>query len=325
MVGDDAVVGLLGDRSQVHEVDHPGSLLPAELLVLLVVPYLRVDAFEAVLAPQVPEHLVEALPREVAVAVRPLDEVVGLLGPPLAVEAHPNDGLREDVEAVLRYADPVDVPAVGGSAQHRAFHQIVRVEHEETAFGHLPEAVTAPSDPLQALGHGLGRTDLTDQVHRSDVDPQLQGCRGHDALDLAVLEPLLHVEPYLLAQGAVVDLDALEAPLLELVDDALGSGPRVGEHQSGLVLVDEVLQHVVHHRIDDVRREGGHVRGGTDDLQIELLLRARFYESDVAAGSVGVASDQIGGDRLNGSEGRGQPDADEIVLAMVPEPLQREG
>ena len=45
----------------------------------------------------------------------------------------------------------------------------------------------------------------------------------------------------------MVDLDVLESPLLELVDHRLGTGTGVGEDQGGLVLVDQLLEAVVHH------------------------------------------------------------------------------
>ena len=47
-------------------------------------------------------------------------------------------------------------------------------------------------------------------------------------------------------------LDVVETTFLQLVYDALRTRTGVGEHQGGVMLVDELLEGVVHHRIDDV-------------------------------------------------------------------------
>ena len=74
-----------------------------------------------------------------------------------------------------------------------------------------------------------------------------------------------------------MDLNVLQSALLQLVYDALRSGPGVGEHQCGIVGIDQFLQGVVHHRVDDIRRQCGEVPGGAYDLEIQSLLGSRFY------------------------------------------------
>ncbi|MPN18798.1 hypothetical protein SDC9_166161 [bioreactor metagenome] len=149
----DPVVGLLRYGAEVQVVDHPGTSLPAENALFLVVPYLRVHSLVLVLASQVSEHADEGFLREIAVAIGARYKPVSIIHIPSGTEAHAHHGLSQHIEGVLRYPDPVDVPPVGGAAHDGAFHKIVGIEDQETALGHLAHAVTAPAHPLKALGH----------------------------------------------------------------------------------------------------------------------------------------------------------------------------
>src|SRR5437773_767837 len=64
-------------------------------------------------------------------------------------------------------------------------------------------------DALEERPDRARRADLTDEVHRPDVDPQLERRRRHDRPDLAALEPLLRLESRLPGEAAVVHGDRL--------------------------------------------------------------------------------------------------------------------
>ena len=175
MVGNHTVVGLLGDRPQVHEIDHTGPFLPSEGSLVHIVPDLGVDPLEIVLATEITEYLLELFTGQVAVAVGALDELIGIIHRPPAVKTHAHDGLGEDIQAVLGDTHAVYVPTMGCTAHDRTFDQIVRVEHQQPPLGHLSETVSAPTYPLETLGHRLGGTDLTYEIHGTDVYSQLKG------------------------------------------------------------------------------------------------------------------------------------------------------
>src|SRR2546422_5034801 len=57
--------------------------------------------------------------------------------------------------------------------------------------------MSRPPHALQQRRDRARRADLAHQVHRADVDPELERRRRHERLELALLEPRLGVEPRL--------------------------------------------------------------------------------------------------------------------------------
>ena len=75
------------------------------------------------------------------------------------------------------------------------------------AFGTPPHVVARPARALQERRDRPRRSDLADEVDVADVDAELERRRRDEHLELAVLEPLLGVEPALLRHAAVVRHD----------------------------------------------------------------------------------------------------------------------
>ena len=120
--------------------------------------------------------------------------------------------------------------------------------------GRRPAAgVVRPAHPLQERGEAARRADLAHQLHRPDVDAQLQRRGGDQRLQVAAAQPGLDPLPPLLGQAAVMGGDlALAEPLAQLVRDPLGHPPGVDEHQRGPVLL-----HVPGDQVQDL----GHLLG----------------------------------------------------------------
>ncbi len=74
-------------------------------------------------------------------------------------------------------------------------------------FGRAPQRVPGASDALQQGRDGARRSELTDQVHFTDVDAELERCGRDEGLELAALEARLRSETQLLCQAAVVRRD----------------------------------------------------------------------------------------------------------------------
>ena len=90
------------------------------------------------------------------------------------------------------------------SMQRRAFDQLVARERKQPALGRAVDGMAGAPDALQEARDRARRADLADQVDLADVDAELERGGRHQRLELAVLEPLLGVEPLLLGEAAVV-------------------------------------------------------------------------------------------------------------------------
>ena len=161
------------------------------------------------------------------------------------------------------------------------------------------------ADPLQEGGDGVGDAGLDHQVHVADVDAQLQGCGGHQRPQLAGLQPLLGIEPALLAEAAVVAGDLVLAQLLgEVRGDALGELSGVGEDQRGVGFIDQLQHSPVDLVPDLVGADRAQLGAGDLDGQVQLAPVAAIHQLTGPADT-----DQKAGHVLDGALGRRQAHA----------------
>src|SRR5690606_35004159 len=110
------------------------------------------------------------------------------------------------------------------------FRELVAGEREDAALRGARDLVARATHALEECRDAPDRSDLADEVHRADVDPELEGRGGDEGAQLPRLEPALCLEPPLPREAPVVRRDRLRAePLLEVVRDALAEPPRVAE------------------------------------------------------------------------------------------------
>ncbi len=134
-----------------------------------------------------------------------------------------HDLLGQDVERLLGDDQAVELAPAHRVHQGRALDQLVAGEREEPPLGQAAEMVAGPPDALEQGGDRARRAELADQVHRADVDPQLQRGGGHQGRQLAGLEPALRLQPLLLGEAAVVGGDPVRPQALrEMAGDPLG-------------------------------------------------------------------------------------------------------
>ena len=193
VVGDDAVVGDLGNGAAAGDGRQPGALAgpqPAVDAVAVQVgampAALRRDAFAEHL-----QHRVVIVARQVAIRIRPAAQLEERVLVPVVAGDGGDDLLGQDVQRRTRDLDAVEPALADRADQGQAFEQLVAAQREQPALRHQAQRVPGPADALQERGDRARRAELADQVDVADVDAQLQRRRGHDRLQAALLEPLL--------------------------------------------------------------------------------------------------------------------------------------
>ena len=111
------------------------------------------------------------------------------------------------------------------------------------------------------LADGAGRAQLADEVDVADINVEFEGGGGNQGLELAVLEPLLGMEPLLLGEAAMMRCDILLSKQVgEVACRTLGQPARVDENEGRSVFSDQIRQPLIE-LIPDLRRhhcfEGG--------------------------------------------------------------------
>jgi hypothetical protein len=166
--------------------------------------------------------------------------------------------------------------------------------------------VVRPTHALEEGGETPGRADLADQLDRADVDPKLQGGRGHEGTQISRTQSSLDPVPPLLREASVVRGDPIFPETLpQLVGHAFGHPSRIHEHDRGSVLL-----HVLGYEIQDLR----HLLRGSDRTelvvgelkgQIEVALMADVHDRAarraIRIGSVRTGADQQPGNGVDRS------------------------
>ena len=187
--------------------------------------------------------------------------------------------------------------------------------------------VRRPADPLQGNRERARRIELHHQLHRADVDPQLQRGGRDDRLHFRLLELLLGDEAHPTGKAAVVGAHLVFAdPLAQRVGDPLHLPARVDEDQRGAVLPDQLGDPVAHLVPLLLRGHRGQLLPGQLDAQVVVALAAHVDHGAAGppAGLDPVGPDQEARDLLDGPLGRGQADAHRPDRAERLQPLERE-
>ncbi|KAF5035880.1 hypothetical protein DSECCO2_580920 [anaerobic digester metagenome] len=244
---------------------------------------------------------------EVTVAVGPADDRKHPVDLLLPLEGHPEDVLGKDVEAVLRYVDPVHEPILPLLEHHRALHELVTVEDDDPPFHHLAEAVPGPPDPLEERCHGLRGPDLEDEVDVGHIDTEFKRRRRRHRLHLPGLEFLLDGKPPFRPHRAVVAPRVLFGVILrvagpEVMEDPLGAVPGVREYERVLVLPDEAVDRCVEMPREVFGGGVGKVGDRADEGEIELPGKPGIDDRDLAPDA-----DQEPADLVEGFDRRRAP------------------
>ena len=312
-LGDDAVVADLGDRAARGERREPRARTRPRFTVDRVVEHVAA----ALTAPGLHavrrelDHLVERLAGEIAVRRGAAHQLVELVGAPLACADLGHDLLGQDVERQHRRLDGVEDPGAHRAEQRGALQQLVARQGEEPALRHAGARVVRPADPLQEGGDAARRPDLAHQLHRTDVDAQLERRRGDERRQLARRVRLDAMAAVLREAAVVRGDDVFAEAFAELVRQPLGEPAGVDEHERGAVLA-----HVRRDAVEHV----GHLLGARDRFQLAFGQLDREVEVALVAGvddgGQRAVADEQAGDGFDGALRRRQPDADRTPLAQ---------
>ena len=256
------------------------------------------------------EHLVEDLAGERPVRVGGGDERVEVVDRPLLGGGLGDDLLGEDVERGHRQLDGVEAPRPHGGQEPRALDQLVAGERVEAAARRAGAGVVGSADALEEGRDRPGRPDLAHQLHRADVDAELERGGGDQRLQLASTQAGLDAQPPVLREASVVGGDHVVAePLAQLVGQPLRQPAGVDEHDGRAVAGDvlgDPIEDVVH-----LRRRGHRLELAIRELEGDVEGPPVAGVDDRAARSAvgsGAGADQERGDHLDRLLGGRQPD-----------------
>ena len=131
------------------------------------------------------DDVVEVLSAERFERSGPADEVEQLVLGPFFGGAFRHDLLGHDIQGRDWLDDRVQAAGSGSLEQRRALDELVTAGGIQHAPGGPVSRVIGPTHPLEERGEASRRTDLADQLHRPDVDPQLEGGRGYEGPEIA--------------------------------------------------------------------------------------------------------------------------------------------
>ncbi len=288
----DLVVRGVGDRAAGRERGETRAAASAQHAVHRV----AVDVGCAVSAArreavgQHPHDVEKLLAREIRIRVRATHEIVEIAFGPFGRRDLGDDLLREHVERLFWNRQPVELATGNGIEQRRALDELVAREREEPRLRYPADLVARASRALQERRDRARRSELAHEVDVADVDAELERGGGDEDLELAVLQPLLGLQPQLLRHAAVMRHHAIGAQELGQVPRrALRHPARVDENERRAMAlrerrelrIDLFPDLVRHHRFE---RRGGDgereiarpdVTGVDDRALARLRLRAR--------------------------------------------------
>ena len=220
----------------------------------------------------------------------------------------------------MRRHHRVQAPGAHRRKQRAAFDELVTRERVEPAFRCAAAAVARAANALQERRDAAGRRDLAHELHGTDVDAELERCRGDQRAEVAGAQPGLHAQPALLGEAAVMRGHRVVAePLREQMRHAFGHAARVDEHDGGLVpthVSGDAVQHVGHLL---ARRDRPELFVGQLDGDVKVALMP-----DVDDGASRLGAHEQPRDHIDGSLRRGETDAHRRRCAEARDPLQRQ-
>jgi hypothetical protein len=151
------------------------------------------------------QHLVERCSRQLMIRVGAANEVEQPgAGPVVVGSDRGHDDLGEHVEGILHHSRGLDVTRAHGTDNGEQLHRIVAKRRNEHSAADRVERVAGAADALQAVGDPLRGLQLQYEIHRPDIDAQLQRARAHQRPQRARLQRLFERKAPLARQRAVV-------------------------------------------------------------------------------------------------------------------------
>ncbi len=201
------------------------------------------------------EDVLELRAGELRERIRTPRELVELVDGDLFLGADRDDLLREDVERVPGDARLLDVTCAHRARDHGRLEQVATELREDPPLRDRLQVVAGAADALKAARDRLRALDLDDEVDRAHVDPELERRGRDETRDLARLEELLHDEPLLARERAVMgSRELFSGELVDAQSEPLREAPVVHEDDRRAVCPDELEDRRVDRRPDRAAR-----------------------------------------------------------------------
>ena len=191
----------------------------------------------------------------------------------------------------------------------------MRVARKQRAATGFPHPMSSPADALQGGSDGRRRLDQHHLVEVADIDAHFQRRGGDDGLELALLQPRLHLRADFPRQRAVMrPRHGSGGFLVQLQRDLLRHPAAVGEEEGGTVGVDDVAEALRQRRPDGVAVVCRHARlFGEAHAEGDVLGRIGLDHPDRPTATVLVATADVIRHGVERTHGGGKGDALELA------------
>ena len=159
---------------------HPRRARPRQSIVDAIPRYPRLELrrqLRRIFSRQHRQHLVEHRAREPVIRIRAAHEGERIACGPVVDAHHRHDALREHIERILNRARWLDVARAHRLHDRRALDEVVAEGRDHDAVAHRAEIVPRAPNALQPRAHPLRTLQLNHEIHRADVDPELERAR----------------------------------------------------------------------------------------------------------------------------------------------------
>ena len=131
------------------------------------------------------DNFVELRSYKIAIGIRTAHGIEQFCFIPVLRSTHGHNLLCQNVQGRFGNGDVVEI-SIADCAHHcGALYEFVARRREDPAFGYCAAPVTCPANALQADGNRTRRTDLANQVDRSDIDTEFERCGRHKGAELS--------------------------------------------------------------------------------------------------------------------------------------------
>ncbi|EYF00597.1 Hypothetical protein CAP_0412 [Chondromyces apiculatus DSM 436] len=239
------------------------------------------------------EHPLEAAPRQLRERRRLAHQLEERVHVDRVHRRDRHDLLRQHVERAARIARLLDAPLPHQRRRRRAREQIPPVLREDDPPRRPPHLVPRAPDTLQPRRHRRRRLDLHHQLHRPEIQPELQRRRGDDARQRPRLELLLDRLPLLARDGPVVrPRDHLPREIVQRRREPLREPPAVREDHGRAVRAHQLHEPRVDARPGRGRarrRRGNAPRRPTEQRHLHPHRRRRAHHLPLRIPDDGLA------------------------------------
>ncbi len=286
-VTDVEVAAVRDDAAGAVQREH-GAVLGLHLLADAIVADARlqladagagVAAVAAVAAGEHLHHQVELGPGQVLVGAAASQELEQLVHGPRLGGGHGHDDLGQHVQRIGQGHERLDVPCPHRLGQGGGADEVLGEDGKDHPSADFSHPMAGAADALQGGGDGGRRLDQHHLIQIADVDAHLQGTGGDDGLELAALQPRLHLQPDFAGERAVVGIGQGRRLIPIDGEGELFCQPAaVGEEQGGGVGVDDVPERRRQRLPDLLTTVGGAPRRFRKaDGQVDGLVTPGFH------------------------------------------------